>query len=66
MNNKKGTGSTNKNYTINKCPKCSSIVSMDSFEPTCVICGWVDYAYSESKRKKNKLKVNLRKLNKAS
>ena len=51
MNKKKGTSSTAKAYS-NKCPKCSSIVSMDSFEPTCVICGWVDYTYSETKPKK--------------
>ena len=66
MNKKKGTSSTVKAYKSNKCPKCSSIVSMDSFEPTCVICGWVDYTYPGTKSKKNKLKVNLRKLNKAS
>ena len=61
MNNKQNTGTS---LHSNKCPKCSSIVSMDSFEPTCVMCGWVDY--SEPKRKKKNLKINLRKFNKAS
>ena len=61
MNNKKNTGTS---IHSNKCPKCSSIVSMDSFEPTCIMCGWVDY--SIPKLKKKNMKINLRKFNKAS
>ncbi len=61
MNNKKNTGTS---IHSNKCPKCSSIVSMDSFEPTCIMCGWVDY--SNPKLKKKNMKINLRKFNKAS
>ncbi len=48
-----------------KCPKCNSFLSYDLFEPTCIICGWVDY----SEQKKDKINkrpiINLNKLNKA-
>ncbi len=47
------------------CPKCNSFLSYDLFEPTCIICGWVDY----SEQKKDKINkrpiINLNKLNKA-
>ena len=66
MNKKKGTGRTVNSSTNHTCPKCNSVVSTDSFEPTCVICGWVDYTSSEIKSRNKKLKVNLRNLNKAS
>ncbi len=66
MDNQKSTSRTVNAATNHKCPKCNSVVSTDSFEPTCVICGWVDYTNSEIKSRNKKLKVNLRNLNKAS
>ena len=55
-----------KTVKVSKCPKCSSFLSYDLFEPTCIMCGWVDYAVEKTKRKKNKRPiVNLNKLNKA-
>ena len=49
-----------------KCPKCNSFLSYDLFEPTCIMCGWVDYAVEKTKGNKNKRPiVNLNKLNKA-
>ena len=48
------------------CPKCSSIVSHDSFEPTCIMCGWVDYSQDKSTKKSKRSNFKFRKLNKAS
>tara|TARA_Y100000782_G_C10054539_1_gene210968 strand:+ start:438 stop:629 length:192 start_codon:yes stop_codon:yes gene_type:complete len=55
-----------KTVKTSKCPKCNSFLSYDLFEPTCIMCGWVDYAVEKTKRNKNKRPiVNLNKLNKA-
>jgi hypothetical protein len=63
MNNKKLVSDTKLNT---RCPKCSSIVSHDSFEPTCVMCGWVDYSQAKSTKKLKRSNFKFRKLNKAS
>ena len=55
-----------KTVKTSKCPKCNSFLSYDLFEPTCIMCGWVDYAVEKTKGNKNKRPiVNLNKLNKA-
>ena len=36
-----------------KCPKCNSFLSYDLFEPTCIMCGLVDY----SEQKKDKIYI---------
>ena len=50
---------------VSKCLKCSSFLSYDLLEPTCIICGWVDYSVEKTKENKRPI-INLKKLNKAS
>ena len=55
-----------KTVKASKCPKCNSFLSYDLFEPTCIMCGWVDYSAEQTKENKNKRPIiNLNKLNKA-
>ena len=59
-------GNNKKTVKALKCPKCNSFLSYDLFEPTCIMCGWVNYAVEKTKGNKNKRPiVNLNKLNKA-
>ena len=62
MNNR----NNRKTVKASKCPKCNSYLSYDLYEPTCIMCGWVDYSVEKSKVTKNKRPIiNLNKLNKA-
>jgi len=62
MNKRKNT----KTVKVSKCPKCNSFLSYDLLEPTCIICGWVDYFVEKTKGNKNKRPIiNLKKLKKA-
>ena len=38
-----------KTVKTSKCPKCNSFLSYDLFEPTCIMCGWVDYSVEKTK-----------------
>ena len=38
-----------KTVKVSKCPKCNSFLSYDLLEPTCIICGWVDYSAERQK-----------------
>jgi len=50
---------------VSKCPKCNSFLSYDLFEPTCIMCGWVDCSVEKAKGNKNITPIiNLNKLNK--
>ena len=53
-----------KTVKVSKCPKCSSFLSYDLLEPTCIICGWVDYSVEKTKENKRPI-INLKKLKKA-
>lgn len=53
-----------KTVKVSKCPKCSSLLSYDLLEPTCIICGWVDYSVEKTKENKRPI-INLKKLKKA-
>ena len=48
-----------------KCPKCNSFLSYDLFEPTCIMCGWVDYSEQKIDKINKRPIINLNKLNKA-
>ena len=56
-----------KTVKVSKCPKCNhSFLSYDLLEPTCIICGWVDYSVEKTKANKNKRPIiNFKKLKKA-
>tara|TARA_Y100000590_G_scaffold467829_1_gene648163 strand:+ start:3086 stop:3274 length:189 start_codon:yes stop_codon:yes gene_type:complete len=54
-----------KTQKTSKCPKCNSFLSFDLLEPTCIMCGWVDYSEQKIDKINKRPIINLNKLNKA-